>query len=61
MAYYDAASRALSDGKDLDGLLSMPVVEEISRAKLIPEDEAERFEEIRARILHQLGSPETVE
>lgn len=48
--YYAEAKSALANGASLTDLITLPVLEEISRAKLIPEDELVKFDELEKRI-----------
>lgn len=41
--YYDEARKALSEGVSLDTLLGLEVLDDIARAKLIPEEKQEQF------------------
>ena len=51
------ARAALQNGADIEALLSLPVREEIGRAKYIPEDQvAEGFAAIRANIVEQTSA-----
>ncbi len=48
--YYAEAKKALADGASLHDLIALPVLEEISRAKLIPEDALETFDQLNGRV-----------
>ncbi len=52
--YYDEVRPALQKGAPLSKLLTLPVLEDISKAKLIPENELHRFDELRKRITAQV-------
>jgi V/A-type H+-transporting ATPase subunit A len=52
--YYDVVRPALQKGVPLTKLLSLPVLEEISKAKLIPEDKLEQFDELKRKVSEQL-------
>jgi V/A-type H+-transporting ATPase subunit A len=56
LAYYHYAKKALEAGADLNALIALPVREEISRAKFIPEGELPRFEEIKKRAAAQASA-----
>lgn len=56
LAYYHYAKRALEAGTDLNALISLPVREEISRAKFIPENELQRFDEIKKHAAAQAAA-----
>lgn len=55
MDYYRKASEALSKSVDLNKILSLPVSEAISRAKLIKEDEIQAFGDIKKRIAEEFN------
>lgn len=48
--FHDEAMKALGAGASLDRILSLPVREEIARAKLIPESDTAAFDQIKANI-----------
>jgi len=48
--FHRQAARAIQAGASLDKILSLPVREEIARAKLIPEDNLAAFDQIMANI-----------
>jgi len=48
--YYDQARPALGKGASLDKLLKLDVLEEVAKAKLIPEDNPGEFDAIASRI-----------
>ena len=48
--YYDKARPALADGVPLQKLLTLEVLEEVAKAKLIPEDKLEGFDELMNKI-----------
>ncbi|MCX8065729.1 MAG: V-type ATP synthase subunit A, partial [Candidatus Hydrogenedentes bacterium] len=54
--YYDEVRPALQKGAPLSKLLTLPILEGISKAKLIPENELHRFDEIRKRISEEVKS-----
>lgn len=54
LRYYDEIRTGLADGATLDALLKLNVLEDISRAKLIPEDDPGRFSEIEADIVNSI-------
>ncbi|MFA5617212.1 MAG: hypothetical protein WDK95_10170, partial [Syntrophorhabdaceae bacterium] len=54
LRYYDEIRSGLADGATLDALLKLNVLEDISRAKLIPEDNMERFESIENDIVNSI-------
>lgn len=56
LAYYHYAKRALEAGAELNALISLPVREEISRAKFIPENELQRFDEIKKHAAAQAAA-----
>jgi V/A-type H+-transporting ATPase subunit A len=51
LRYYDEIRTGLADGATLDALLKLNVLDEITRAKLIPEDDLERFSSIENDIV----------
>lgn len=55
LTFYRTAQEALQQGRTLAEMEEIPVLEDISRAKLIPEEELHRwFDEIRKKIREQL-------
>ena len=50
LEYFRQAKAALERGADLDTILTLPVREEISRAKLIPEDALTQFDDLQTRV-----------
>jgi len=54
MKFNEVARGELELGKDVQGLLELPVQEEIARAKFIPEDELERFATMEEEVARQL-------
>ena len=54
LRYYDEIRTGLADGATLDALLKLNVLEDISRAKLIPEDDTDRFSAIEAEIANSI-------
>ena len=54
LRYYDEIRTGLSDGATLEALLNLNVIEEIVRAKLIPEDELEQFDAIERDITNSI-------
>ncbi|MGC8847042.1 MAG: V-type ATP synthase subunit A, partial [Candidatus Hydrogenedens sp.] len=52
--YYDEVRPALQRGVPLTKLLTLPVLEEISKAKLIPEDKLTQFDELRNKVTEQV-------
>ncbi len=48
--YYDRIKKAFKDGASLVALTKMDVLDDIARAKLIPEDDLEQFEIIKKKI-----------
>lgn len=54
LRYYDEMRSGLSDGATLDALLKLNVLEDISRAKLIPEDEMREFQSIENDIVNSI-------
>jgi len=50
ITYSRAASKALGSGQPLSKITGIPVLEEIARAKIIPEDQMQKFDEIRSSI-----------
>ncbi len=56
LRYYDEIRTGLADGATLDALLKLNVLEDISRAKLIPEEDTDRFYSIESEIANSIGS-----
>lgn len=54
LRYYDEIRTGLADGATLDALLSLNVLDEITRAKLIPEEQVERFGAIEGDITNSI-------
>jgi V/A-type H+-transporting ATPase subunit A len=54
LRYYDEIRTGLADGATLDALLKLNVLDEITRAKLIPEDDLERFRSIESDIVNSI-------
>lgn len=52
---YNKCQKALEDGAPLDEILSLPVREEIARAKYIAESELDSFDKIAKKIETQIG------
>jgi len=48
--YYDEARKALKEGVPLDALLKIDVLDDVARAKLIPEDKPEQFAALEKKI-----------
>jgi len=48
--YYDQARPALEQGVALNNLLSLETFDDISKAKLIPEDQPEQFDELKKKV-----------
>jgi V/A-type H+-transporting ATPase subunit A len=48
--YYDHARTALQGGASLDGLTKLAVLDEVARAKLIPEEARDQFDYLKERI-----------
>jgi V/A-type H+-transporting ATPase subunit A len=53
--YYRKAQQALEAGADLEKLLALPVIESISRAKRIPEDQQEQFDNLMKRVEEEVA------
>ncbi len=51
--YHHKSREALEAGADIDSLTSLPVLERIARAKLLPEDKLEEFDSILKEIQEQ--------
>ena len=54
--FYHLASEALSKGVNLDSILHMLVLEDISRAKLIKEDNLDAFDQLKEKITGEFSS-----
>ena len=54
--FYHLASEALSKGVNLDSILHMLVLEDISRAKLIKEDNLDAFDQLKEKITREFSS-----
>ena len=54
LRYYDEIRSGLADGATLDALLRLNVLEEISRAKLIPEGDMGEFKSIENDIVNSI-------
>jgi len=54
--YYSKAQPALADGALLNDLLSLSVLEDIVKAKLIPETQLEQFDLIKESISKEIDS-----
>jgi len=52
--FYEQARRAVEAGADLADIGGLPVLDEIARAKYIPEDQLDRFERIAEHVTEQL-------
>ncbi|HUW61470.1 MAG TPA: V-type ATP synthase subunit A [Candidatus Bathyarchaeia archaeon] len=52
--YYDAARPALEQGVTLNRLLALGVFDDIAKAKLIPEDAPEKFDELKKKITTEI-------
>lgn len=48
--YYDEARRALGEGADLAGMLRLAPLDDVVRAKVLPEDDLGAFNELRGQI-----------
>jgi len=53
--FYTEAREALEAGAEVDRIGGLPVLDEIARAKYIPEEESERFEAIAEHVTEQLS------
>jgi V/A-type H+-transporting ATPase subunit A len=56
LRYYDEARRALTSGALLNDLLTLGVLDEIARAKLIAEDKLEQFDDLERRTAETAGA-----
>lgn len=54
--FYEYAKEGLKKGVDLDKIVELPVRVDISRAKLIPEDNLEKFDEIEKKMQEEFDS-----
>ncbi len=54
LRYYDEIRTGLADGATLEALLKLNVLEDITRARLIPEEELERFGSIEGDIVNSI-------
>ncbi|MEN6615932.1 MAG: V-type ATP synthase subunit A, partial [Syntrophorhabdus sp.] len=54
LRYYDEIRTGLADGATLDALLKLNVLEEISKAKLLPEADLREFESIENNIVNSI-------
>ncbi|NLT24960.1 MAG: V-type ATP synthase subunit A [Syntrophorhabdus sp.] len=54
LRYYDEIRTGLADGATLEALLRLNVLEDITRARLIPEEELERFSSIEGDIVNSI-------
>ncbi len=52
--FYHSCQKALRDGKELVGLLKLPVRMEISRSKFIPEDKRDKFKDIEKKVIEEV-------
>lgn len=52
---YKLGQKALTEGADINAVLSLPVLEKIGRAKYIPESQLAKFDEISAEIKEQMS------
>ncbi|MCC6694627.1 MAG: V-type ATP synthase subunit A [Candidatus Hydrogenedentes bacterium] len=48
--FYDEARKAMKEGAELAGLLSLKTMDDVARAKLIPEDKPSEFDALKERI-----------
>ncbi len=55
LTYHRQAMKELEAGRPVEELIDLPVQEEIARAKFIPEEELERFDELEKRIVEQMS------
>jgi V/A-type H+-transporting ATPase subunit A len=58
MEYYRLAAQALAKGAELEPMLEAPVLEEIGRAKLVPEDQLHALEHMKKRVAESFVTPE---
>src|SRR5512136_265120 len=56
LRYYEDARKALKEGVPLDTLLKIEVLEDVARAKLIPENNPEQFSDLERKISDTLGA-----
>ena len=54
LRYYDEIRSGLADGATLEALLKLNVLEEISRAKLISEDDIQQFDTLENHIVNSI-------
>jgi len=54
LRYYDEIRTGLADGATLEALLKLNVLEDITRARLIPEEELDRFSSIEGDIVNSI-------
>ncbi len=54
LRYYDEIRTGLADGATLDALMKLNVLEDITRARFIPEEELERFSSIEGDITNSI-------
>ncbi|MGQ9630006.1 MAG: V-type ATP synthase subunit A [bacterium] len=55
LTFYKEARTALNRGANLKDIISLPVKEDIARARYIKEDELERFDEIEKKIVESIA------
>ncbi|MCD6097949.1 V-type ATP synthase subunit A [bacterium] len=55
LTFYHEAKKALNKGVLFDKIASLPIREEIARAKLIPEDKIDKIEKIEAQLVHDIA------
>jgi len=56
LRFYDEAKEALAKGALLEDILGLAVLEDIARAKLVPEDDLERFDLIERQAVEAVGA-----
>jgi V/A-type H+-transporting ATPase subunit A len=56
LRYYEDARKALKEGVPLDTLLKVEALDDVARAKLIPENQAEQFSALEKKISDTLGA-----
>jgi V/A-type H+-transporting ATPase subunit A len=56
LRYYEDAKKSLKDGVPLDTLLKVEALEDVARAKLIPENTPEQFSALEKKISDTLGA-----
>ncbi|MDY6796458.1 MAG: V-type ATP synthase subunit A [Actinomycetota bacterium] len=59
MTFHADALKAVEAGRDIREIIEAPVREDIARAKYIPEEEDERFDELERRVKEQLAAVES--